>query len=52
MTAHAAESMQPHGMFPEATLVRTLTICIMYLWHFLFAATQQRREKRKLKKKI
>lgn len=42
------KSMQPHGRFPE----QTLTICIVYLWHFLSAATQQRGEKRKSKNNL
>lgn len=43
--AHAAESMQPRSEFPEEALVTTLTICVMYLWHFLSAATPQRRKR-------
>lgn len=44
LKAHAADSMQPHSKFPEDTLVTTLIVCVMYLWHFLSAATQQRGE--------
>lgn len=47
LKAHAAESMQPCSEFPEEALVTKLTICVMYLWHFLSAATPQRRKKRK-----
>lgn len=31
LNAHAVESMQPHGRFPEDVLVMTLTICAEYL---------------------